>query len=101
VIPGRADADQRDAGEGDDPGQAGRQRGVAHGTSQAEQAGDEEDEVGENVRCVGDGAERPTVGERVIGGILWQGRQGPRRDAGGSHQPQQDGARQTPVAGTS
>ena len=81
--------------------QAGRAGSAAwtDRSPQAEQAGDEEHEVREDVRGVGDGAERPTVGERVVGGILRQGRQGPRRDAGGNHQPQQDGARHTLAVG--
>jgi hypothetical protein len=94
VIPGRPGADQRDAREGDDPGGAGWQHGVAQGTAQAEQARGEEYEVREDVRGVGQGAERPGVGERVVGGILRQGRRGPRGNAGRHDQPQQDGARQ-------
>ena len=58
VIPGRADADQRDAGEGDDPGGTRRQRGPAHRAPQAEQAGDEEHEVRQDVPALAT-AERP------------------------------------------
>ncbi len=75
MIPGGAEADEGEPAEEREPAGAARRGGLVVGFAQAEEAGEQQREVGEDVEDVGQPVPGALIDEGVVGLVLAEGRQ--------------------------